>query len=178
MIGVAAGVVCYWGATGLKHMFGYDDALDAFGVHAVGGIIGALLTGVFAISEYGGTSGLIEGNSRQVVNQINGVGIVIVYDVIVNVHHLEDRRHRRRPAREPGHGAGGSRPVASRRSRALNKRKSDRGKSKPPAIQRPGFVSRRILARPRDGNAGENRAVQGCVVLRRPATPENLGLFG
>ena len=50
MIGVAAGVLCYWGATGLKHMFGYDDALDCFGVHGVGGIVGALLTGVFAIS--------------------------------------------------------------------------------------------------------------------------------
>ena len=48
VIGVAAGVGCYWGATSLKHMFGYDDSLDAFGVHAVGGIIGALLTGVFA----------------------------------------------------------------------------------------------------------------------------------
>ena len=49
-IGVACGVGCYWGATGLKHMFGYDDALDCFGVHGVGGMIGALLTGVFAVS--------------------------------------------------------------------------------------------------------------------------------
>ena len=48
-IGIAAGIVCYWGCTGLKHMLGYDDALDAFGVHAVGGIVGALLTGVFAV---------------------------------------------------------------------------------------------------------------------------------
>ena len=48
VIGIAAGIGCYWGATGLKHMFGYDDSLDAFGVHGVGGIIGALLTGVFA----------------------------------------------------------------------------------------------------------------------------------
>src|SRR5262249_9579427 len=46
VIGIAAGVLCYWGCTGLKHMFGYDDALDAFGVHAVGGAVGALLTGV------------------------------------------------------------------------------------------------------------------------------------
>ena len=51
------------GATGLKHAFGYDDALDCFGVHGVGGIIGALLTGVFAINQYGGTPGLIEGNA-------------------------------------------------------------------------------------------------------------------
>ena len=64
VIGVAAGVVCYWGVTGLKHFFGYDDALDAFGVHAVGGATGALLTGVFAVEQYGGTAGLIEGNAR------------------------------------------------------------------------------------------------------------------
>ena len=56
-IGVAAGVLCYWGVTGLKRMLGADDALDCFGVHGVGGIVGALLTGVFAISEYGGTVG-------------------------------------------------------------------------------------------------------------------------
>lgn len=83
VIGVAAGVFCYWGTTGLKHMFGYDDALDAFGVHGVGGIVGALLTGVFAISEYGGTPGWIEGNPHQVINQAAGVSIVLVYDVIV-----------------------------------------------------------------------------------------------
>ena len=84
-IGVAAGIACYWGTTGLKHMFGYDDALDAFGVHAVGGIVGALLTGVFAISEYGGTSGWIEGNPHQVINQAAGIGIVFGYDVIVTL---------------------------------------------------------------------------------------------
>jgi ammonium transporter, Amt family len=84
-IGVAAGVVCYWGCTGLKHMFGYDDALDTFGVHALGGAAGALLTGVFAVSEYGGTAGLIEGNPGQVLNQAIGVGAVFVYDVVVTL---------------------------------------------------------------------------------------------
>jgi Amt family ammonium transporter len=84
-IGVAAGVVCYCGAVFVKSIFGYDDALDAFGVHAIGGATGAILTGVFAISEYGGTSGWIEGNAGQVVNQIEGVLIVIVYDVIVSL---------------------------------------------------------------------------------------------
>jgi Amt family ammonium transporter len=84
-IGIAAGIVCYWGTTGLKHMFGYDDALDAFGIHAVGGAVGAILTGVFAISEYGGTSGLIEGNAKQVINQIAGVAIVFAYDAIVTL---------------------------------------------------------------------------------------------
>jgi len=84
-IGVAAGVFCYWGVTGLKHLLGVDDALDAFGVHGVGGIVGAILTGVFAISEYGGTSGLIEGNAGQVINQIEGVLIIVVYDAIVSL---------------------------------------------------------------------------------------------
>jgi ammonium transporter, Amt family len=84
-IGVAAGIVCYWGCTGLKHMLGYDDALDAFGVHAVGGASGALLTGVFAVSEYGGTPGLIEGNAAQVLNQAIGVGTVFVYDAVVTL---------------------------------------------------------------------------------------------
>ncbi len=84
-IGCAAGVVCYWGVTGLKHALGIDDALDTFGVHAVGGIVGALLTGVFAINEYGGTSGLIEGNAAQLLNQVEGVLIVIIYDVVVSL---------------------------------------------------------------------------------------------
>jgi ammonium transporter, Amt family len=84
-IGAIAGIVCYWGATGLKHMFGYDDALDCFGVHGIGGAAGAILTGVFAISEYGGTSGLLEGNAMQVLNQAEGVGIVVVYDAIVSL---------------------------------------------------------------------------------------------
>jgi len=85
VIGVAAGVVCYWGCTGLKHMFGYDDALDAFGVHAVGGIVGALLTGVFAVEQYGGTAGAFYGNIQQFINQCIGVATVFVYDVIVSL---------------------------------------------------------------------------------------------
>ena len=84
-IGVAAGIVCYWGVTGLKHFFGYDDALDAFGVHAVGGATGAILTGVFAVEAYGGTAGLLEGNPGQVLNQVIGVGVVFAYDVIVTL---------------------------------------------------------------------------------------------
>jgi Amt family ammonium transporter len=84
-IGVAAGIVCYWGCTGLKRMFGYDDALDAFGVHAVGGAAGALLTGVFAVQQYGGNAGLLEGNPMQVVNQAIGVGTVFVYDAVVTL---------------------------------------------------------------------------------------------
>ncbi len=84
-IGIAAGLVCYWGCTGLKHFFGYDDALDAFGVHAVGGATGALLTGVFAVEAYGGTAGLIEGNGMQVAYQAIGILTVFVYDVVVSL---------------------------------------------------------------------------------------------
>jgi ammonium transporter, Amt family len=84
-IGVAAGIVCYWGCTGLKSMFGYDDALDTFGVHAVGGAAGALLTGVFAVQQYGGTAGLLEGNPGQVLNQVIGVGVVFIYDCVVTL---------------------------------------------------------------------------------------------
>src|SRR5580704_8152689 len=83
VIGVACGVGCYLGVTSLKNAFGYDDALDCFGVHAVGGIIGALLTGVFAVNEFSGHSGLLEGDVGQFINQFKGVGTVIVYDAIV-----------------------------------------------------------------------------------------------
>jgi ammonium transporter, Amt family len=84
-IGVAAGIICYWGCTGLKHMFGYDDALDTFGVHAVGGAAGALLTGVFAVNQYGGTPGLLEGNYMQPVYQAIGIGTVFIYDCVVTL---------------------------------------------------------------------------------------------
>jgi Amt family ammonium transporter len=84
-IGIVAGALCYWSAVWLKGKLGYDDALDAFGVHAVGGMAGALLTGVFAINEYGGTPGLIEGNPMQVLYQLEGIACVIVYDVIVSL---------------------------------------------------------------------------------------------
>ena len=84
-IGIAAGTVCYWACTSLKNRFGYDDALDAFGVHAIGGATGALLTGVFAVNQYGGTPGLLEGNFMQPVYQAIGVGTVFIYDCIVTL---------------------------------------------------------------------------------------------
>src|SRR5262249_11371693 len=84
-IGIAAGIICYWGCTGLKSMFGYDDALDAFGVHAVGGASGAVLTGIFAINEYGGPPGLIEVIYMQPVYQLIGVVCVFAYDAIVTL---------------------------------------------------------------------------------------------
>ncbi len=87
IIGIAAGVLCYWGATGLKHALGYDDSLDAFGVHGVGGTVGAILTGILAVSAVGGDgkSGLIDGNPHQVIIQLYGVGCTIAYDAIVSL---------------------------------------------------------------------------------------------
>ena len=85
-IGIAAGVACYFGATTVKHMFGYDDSLDAFGVHAVGGIVGAILTGVFARGFLNPASGdtpakmgWIDGNPGQVLIQCEGVLTTLVY---------------------------------------------------------------------------------------------------
>src|SRR5438445_694480 len=87
IIGIAAGIVCYWGVTGLKNALGYDDSLDAFGVHGVGGAAGAILTGVLAVSAVGGEghSGLIDGNARQVLIQLYGVGCTVVYDAIASL---------------------------------------------------------------------------------------------
>ena len=83
IIGLVAGVVCFWGATSLKKMLGYDDSLDAFGVHGIGGIVGAILTGVFAIKDIGGTAGMLEGNGGQVVTQLLGVGVTVVYGLVM-----------------------------------------------------------------------------------------------
>ncbi|WP_207480728.1 ammonium transporter [Arenibaculum pallidiluteum] len=86
VIGGVAGVVCYWGATGLKRMLGYDDSLDAFGVHGLGGIVGAVLTGVFARSAIGGeaATGLLEGNAGQVVTQVWGIVATIVWSAVAS----------------------------------------------------------------------------------------------
>ena len=82
IIGLAAGLVCYWGAVVLKPKMGYDDTLDVFGVHGLGGITGALLTGVFAVEAIGGTPGLLEGNAGQVLIQLEGIIATIVYCAI------------------------------------------------------------------------------------------------
>jgi Amt family ammonium transporter len=86
IIGVAAGVVCYWATTGLKNALGYDDSLDAFGVHGVGGALGAALTGVLAVAWVGGEgkSGLIDGNPGQVLTQLYGIAVVAVYDAVAS----------------------------------------------------------------------------------------------
>src|SRR5712671_5900924 len=87
VIGIAAGVICYWSTTGLKHALRYDDSLDAFGVHGVGGMVGAVLTGVLAVAWVGGEgkSGLIDGNPHQVLVQLYGITVTVVYDVVVSL---------------------------------------------------------------------------------------------
>lgn len=82
-IGIAAGVGCYFAATKLKNMLGYDDSLDVFGVHAVGGIIGALLTGVFAAQSLGGSVEDLNIGS-QVWTQAKGIIVTAVYTGVVS----------------------------------------------------------------------------------------------
>jgi Amt family ammonium transporter len=84
VIGIAAGVVCFWASTSLKRVLGYDDALDAFGVHCVGGIVGALLTGVFAVKAIGGTPGLLEGNPGQVLIQAYAVLATLIWSGLIS----------------------------------------------------------------------------------------------
>ena len=84
VIGIVAGLVCFWGATGLKKAMGYDDSLDAFGVHGLGGFVGAILTGVFAIEVIAGEGkkGLIDGNPGQVLTQLWGSLVCIAWCAI------------------------------------------------------------------------------------------------
>ncbi len=85
IIGLTAGIICFLASTKLKRALGYDDSLDVFGVHAVGGIIGAMLTGVFADASLGGV-GLAEGTtiSDQVGLQLLGVGTTLIYSGILS----------------------------------------------------------------------------------------------
>ena len=79
VIGVIAGAACFWACTALKHRFNYDDSLDVFGVHGVGGMIGTLLTGIFAVATIGGTAGLLEGNPHQLLMQCYGVAVTLLW---------------------------------------------------------------------------------------------------
>jgi Amt family ammonium transporter len=92
-IGAAAGVGCFFAATTVKRAIGYDDSLDVFGVHCIGGIIGAILTGVFAVEAIGGAKGALEGNVGQIWTQIEGVAVTLIWSglatfvilIIVNI---------------------------------------------------------------------------------------------
>jgi ammonium transporter, Amt family len=87
IIGVAAGVICFWSATTLKHMLGYDDSLDVFGVHCVGGIVGALLTGVFSYGPLSATDSNADGSPggfAQFKLQVIGVCATLIYSGIMS----------------------------------------------------------------------------------------------
>ena len=83
IIGLLAGFACLWGVNGLKHMLGADDSLDVFGVHGVGGILGALLTGVFTAPSLGGTGKADFSIASQLLIQAEGVVITIVWSAVV-----------------------------------------------------------------------------------------------
>ena len=88
IIGLVAGIVCFVASTTVKNALGYDDSLDVWGVHGVGGVVGAILTGVFAKAAIAGKDaplGLIDGNAGQVLTQIYGVVITIIFTAIVSL---------------------------------------------------------------------------------------------
>ena len=78
VMGLMGGVACFFAATALKHALGYDDSLDAFGVHGVGGTVGAILTGVFAVGAINGKTGWVDGHAGQVVTQLIATAITWV----------------------------------------------------------------------------------------------------
>ena len=85
IIGLAAGIVCYFCATSMKKALGYDDSLDVFGVHGIGGIVGALLTGVCAAEAMGGSGMALESMGAQVFAQLKGVVVTIIWSGVVSV---------------------------------------------------------------------------------------------
>jgi Amt family ammonium transporter len=85
VIGIAAGAICYWACTKLKIKCRYDDSLDVFGVHGIGGATGTILAGVFAVAAVGDTAGLIEGNASQVLIQLYGVAVTLAWSGVVTL---------------------------------------------------------------------------------------------
>src|SRR6185312_800038 len=90
IIGLIAGAICFWACTSLKLKLGYDDSLDVFGVHGIGGFTGTLLAGVFAVAALSvstdtpnGVAGLLEGNPHQLVAQLYGIVVTILWSAVV-----------------------------------------------------------------------------------------------
>ncbi|HET7885216.1 MAG TPA: ammonium transporter [Bradyrhizobium sp.] len=82
LIGIIAGLVCFWACTWLKRRLGYDDSLDVFGVHGIGGMTGILLTGIFATASIGGSAGLLEGEPHLLLVQLYGVVVTLVWTAV------------------------------------------------------------------------------------------------
>ena len=83
IIGAIAGFVCLWACTGLKSLLGADESLDVFGIHGVGGILGAILTGVFTAPSLGGTGGEDFAIASQVAIQLEAVIITVIVSAVV-----------------------------------------------------------------------------------------------
>ena len=129
VIGIAAGVLCFFAATAVKRMFGYDDSLDAFGVHCIGGIVGALLTGVFNVKDISGADGRLPGAAGR---GRDDAGL----QRRRQLHHPQGHRHGRRLACLRRRGARRPRHQSSRRARGVGWKQ-----------HRPGFLLRGISGR-------------------------------
>ena len=124
VLGLVAGVVCLFFCSTIKNMFGYDDALDVFGVHCVGGIVGAIGTGILVTPALGGT-GIMDYTTgkiadydfaTQVIAQCKAVLMTLVWSGVGSLDPLQGRRHHRRPAAHRR--AGARRPRSHRPRRA------------------------------------------------------------
>ena len=126
LIGLIAGTVCFWACTWLKMRFGYDDSLDVFGVHGIGGLTGTLLAGVFAVAALSvsadmprGIAGLLEGNPQQLVAQLYGIVVTILWSGILTFIILKVIGIHGAAARAPGRRGHGSRRQPARRGAAI-----------------------------------------------------------
>ena len=127
-IGAIAALVCLWACSGLKKMLGYDDSLDVFGVHCVGGIVGAILTGVFNDPALGGTDvydyvanaypdPAAYDMGAHVISQLWGVGVTLLWSGIVSAGRVQAHRSDDRSARDRGTGTRRPRHRVARRAR-------------------------------------------------------------
>jgi Amt family ammonium transporter len=85
VIGILAGIIPYFSVAAIKPKLGYDDSLDAFGIHGIAGTLGAILTGIFADPSIGGAAGLLYGNPKQLLTQLIAVGVTVAYVAIVTL---------------------------------------------------------------------------------------------
>ena len=141
VIGIAAGVLCFFAATTVKKAFGYDDSLDAFGVHCIGGIVGALLTGVFNVKEISGVDGSLHDAAGRGHHDARG-------QRRRQLHHPQGHRHDDRPARHRG-----ARSARASTSLCTASASNDRGPSlcaggpsPPPALKSGDSTPPRVIA--------------------------------
>ena len=159
VIGIVAGLVCFWGATALKKAMGYDDSLDAFGVHGIGGFAGAILTGVFAIEAIArrGQEGPDRRQCRPGPDPALGLAGL---HRLVRHRHLHHPQGRRRPDRAARDDRGGSRRPRHQPARGD-------GALTPPAARAATSPSRR----PRRGGVISTVGNPTCCLLRFPLPP-------